>query len=263
MAIAYGHLVILMDLRRQNVIGPGLTKRVLDIGEQNWFGDVAPREIATLIDMFSGESAGAHHEELKALLAEPANTQRLFDIAAFFYRVIFGLEHYCAIDLGGTERALKLDLNLPVELDEQFDLVLNIGTGEHVFNQFQFFKTVHERTRPGGLMYHTMPHQGAYDHGFFNYQPTFIFDLAQANGYDLMLLVCVDSTLPPGQQHLQIRGREDYIRLAVEGRISKQVGLHAVLRKPPEERPFTAPFQGYYANVLPPELARAWSALDR
>ena len=263
MAIAYGHLVILIDLRRQNVIGPGQSARVLDIGEQNWFGDVAPSEIGKVIDMFSGEAAASDHDELAALLARPAVPQRSFDIAAFFYRIIFGCTSYQAIDLGGTARALKLDLNEPVDLDEQFDFVTNLGTGEHVFNQHQFYKTVHERTRPGGLMYHALPHQGAYDHGFYNYHPTFIFDLAQANGYELMLLICLDSLRPQGQQHIQIHRREDYVRMASAGEISAQVGLHAVLKKPTTERPFRVPFQGYYANTLPPELATAWQALDR
>lgn len=263
MAIAYGHLIILMDLRRQNVIGPGLTERVLDLGEQNWFGDVAPSEIARIIDMFGGAASDALRDELSALLGRPTYATKSFDLAALFYRVIFGCQHYRAIDLGGTDRALKLDLNEPVSLDEQFDLVTNIGTGEHIFNQYQFYRTAHERTRSGGLMYHALPHQGAYDHGFYNYQPTFVFDLAEANRYELLLFVYVDSTRPPGQQHVQIRQRADYIRLASNGQVSAQGGLHAVFRKANVEDVFRVPCQGYYANTLPPELAAAWRSMDR
>ena len=256
-------MVILIDLRRHNVVGPGLTGRILDLGEQNWFGDVAPTEIHQLIDMFAPNAAADLKGELDAMLARPNETQLTFDVARFFYRVLLGCEYYRAIDLSGTEVAIKADLNKPVPLDEQFDLVTNLGTSEHVFNQHQFFETVHDRTRPGGIIYHSLPHQGAYDHGFFNYQPTFFFDLAGANGYELLLLVYTDGTRPPGQQHMQIKDRADYVRLATEGRISSQGGLHAILRKGSDERPFRAPFQAYYANTLPPSLASAWNALPK
>ena len=263
MALAYGHLVILVDLRRQNVIGPGITERVLDLGEQNWFGDVPPEEIGGLIDGFAApEAKGRLREELSTLLASPAAAQRSFDIAALFYRVIFGCEHYRAIDLHGTARATRADLNVPLDLDEQFDLVTNLGTGEHVFNQYQFYRTTHERTRAGGLMYHALPHQGAYDHGFFNYQPTFIFDLAAANGYELLLLVYTDSTRPPNDCHRQIKDRADYVRMATSGQISPQGGLHAILRKQTDAE-FRVPFQAYYANALPPDLAQAWAELPK
>ena len=263
MALAYGHLVILLDLRRQNVVGPGLTERVLDMGEQNWFGDIPPAEIGQVIDMFGDEKTEDFRSELARLLDRPDEPLRSFALADLFYRVLFGCEYYRAIDLHGTERSTKADLNLPLDLDEQFDLVTNLGTGEHVFNQYQFFRTVHERTRPGGLMYHSMPHQGAYDHGFFNYQPTFIFDLAAANRYELLLLVYVDRTLPYGQRHRQIQSRADYIQLVSTGRVSAKGGLHSVFRKPPDEDEFRVPFQAYYANTLPPELAAAWAEHSR
>ena len=55
-----------------------------------------------------------------------------------------------------------------------------------IFNQFNVFKTIHDLTKPGGFIFHQLPGQGYYDHGFYNYQPTFFFDLAEANDYSMI-----------------------------------------------------------------------------
>jgi hypothetical protein len=82
-----------------------------------------------------------------------------------------------------------------VDLDRQFHVVINSGTAEHVFNACQFFKTVHERTFPGGLMIHAFPFVGWLDHGFYNFNPTLIADLAAANQYAFLIWVYSESAV--------------------------------------------------------------------
>lgn len=261
MAITYSHVLVFLELRKAGALGSGATRSMLELGEQNWYGDLDPREIHSVIDLCRGaEPARKLHEELDALVA--AERPDLFAIARLFYRAVIEHERYRAVDLHGTALAERHDLNAPLPFDEQFDVVTNIGTGEHVFNQYQVFRTIHARTRPGGVMYHSLPNQGCYDHGFYNYHPTFVHDLAQANGYQVLALVLADVSRQPPALHA-IHERGQYVKLAVAGGLSNYSGLIAALRKAPEESPFRVPQQGYYDNKLPPELAAAWRQLPR
>ena len=110
----------------------------------------------------------------------------LFDIAKLFYKVYFNSEKISSIDFNGTNSAMQLDLNLPHDLGEQFDSIFNLGTAEHVFNVYQSFKSMHEWLKVGGRIYHCLPMHGEIDHGFYNFHPTFYWDLAYANKYKII-----------------------------------------------------------------------------
>jgi hypothetical protein len=53
---------------------------------------------------------------------------------------------------------------------DAFDLVINAGTTEHVSNQENAFRVIHDLTKRGGMMNHEVPAGGMIDHGFFSYQ---------------------------------------------------------------------------------------------
>jgi len=93
---------------------------------------------------------------------------------------------YAAIDIDGSLGAIPLDLNfadVPPSLLGKHHLVTNFGTTEHVANQANAFKIVHDLTAPGGVMMHTLPAQGGFNHGLVNYNPKFFWALARANDY--------------------------------------------------------------------------------
>ena len=103
-----------------------------------------------------------------------------------------GFTRYVAIDVNTERDAIAMDLNLDLGAHygflEQFDLVTNNGTGEHVFNQYQVFKNAHDLCRPGGFMIHVLPFYRWVDHGFFNYNPNLFPCLAYQNRYELQQL---------------------------------------------------------------------------
>ncbi len=106
-------------------------------------------------------------------------------MAAELYRRL-GYASYAAIDANGAHGARALDLNRDLAaqgLAATFDLVTNLGTIEHCFDQAAAFRNMHRLCRPGGLMIHCLPAQGLVNHGFYNYHPRFVADLAAANGY--------------------------------------------------------------------------------
>jgi hypothetical protein len=93
---------------------------------------------------------------------------------------------YAAIDIDGSPGSIPLDLNydsVPAEAAAKYDIVTNFGTTEHVANQLNAFKLIHELARPGGIMVHALPAQGMLNHGLFNYNLKFFWMLSRSNGY--------------------------------------------------------------------------------
>lgn len=96
---------------------------------------------------------------------------------------------YAAIDVDGSPDAIPLDLNFdeaPDHLKGRFHYVSNMGTTEHVVNQMQAFKIIHDLTAVDGIMMHVVPTQGMVNHGFFLYHPNFFFTMSRINGYKVV-----------------------------------------------------------------------------
>ena len=118
----------------------------------------------------------------KAPKSNPLTTQE-------FYEAL-GISDYACIDVNGENDALVYDLNTDIMqnygIEKTYDLVTNFGTTEHIFNQYQCFKNMHDLLKVGGLAIHILPFEGYLNHGYFNYQPAFFIDLGLANSYELV-----------------------------------------------------------------------------
>jgi SAM-dependent methyltransferase len=149
-----------------------------------------------------------------ALLAEtvPDGIARIYTDAKRIYRALFDFRSYNAIDLlPPNDYRLQQDLNLPFDLGKRFDVCINNGTTEHVFNQANCYKAIHDHTAPGGVMIHWTPCLGWVDHGLFNVQPGFFHDLATANGYETARRPGErehDGAADPRPDHLRDRRRQ-------------------------------------------------------
>jgi len=115
-----------------------------------------------------------------------------------------GYEYAC-VDIDGTPQALELDLNydeVPKANRGRYDLVTNFGTTEHVINQLNAFKIIHDLTAQGGVMIHELPTQGLIDHGLVAYNPKFFRSIAQYNEYETLFFdfrwTEIRSAMPPG-----------------------------------------------------------------
>lgn len=167
---------------------------------------------------------------------------RVDDVAspADLYRRI-GASRYDCIDLDGYHGAHVFDLNVDVEktydFGDQFDLVTNHGTTEHLFNQTVAFCNVHKFTAVGGVMLHALPFQGYQNHGMFNYNPSLFLDLALANGYEVFgLFLSIDDKLYAYDQEFLARNNvttaQDTLLLA------------ALIKK--SDDAFAVPYDGRY-----------------
>jgi hypothetical protein len=118
---------------------------------------------------------------------------------------------YATIDYDGHRDSIPLDLNtdrVPEKLRQQFDLVVNTGTTEHIANQAQAFRIIHDLTRIGGVMFHEVP-AGSWNHGLINYTPKFFLLLHKQNDYE--------------QVYMRERTDDDmFIRVALRKRLNRE-----------------------------------------
>ncbi len=156
----------------------------------------------------------------------------------------FGLADYCCVDAGGSATTNKIiaDLNKPLQNQwkdfRTFDVVTNIGTSEHCFDQVSVFRNIHDLTAVGGLMIHQLCTQGLVNHGYYNYHPRFIYEMAQANAYEIVKMwFTVDFT-------------SDLIEYSLDDfylHDDRDVMIYVVLKKK-HDRSFRLPFDSLFDN---------------
>jgi len=135
-----------------------------------------------------------------------------------------GCGRYVSID-GNGRGTMTADLNRPLKfVAERFDLVTDFGTGEHIFDQAQVWRTMHDLTKPGGFIAFDRPAQGYQKHCFYLTNECLLRDLAAANDYEVLWLE--RQPMPRGEL------------------------LRGVYQRPPTDDAFVVPQQGRYRASL-------------
>lgn len=166
-----------------------------------------------------------------------------------------GLEYDC-VDVDGRVGSIVLDLNfdpVPQAHKGKYGLVTNHGTSEHILNQYNVFKAMHDFAHPGGLFVHAVPFTVHLEHGFFNYQPNFFEALARYNSYETLgLWVGPDwqlaSFIPWDPMLL------DFLTLS-----AKTTHLLVVVQRKMYDREFNVPLQEVYEEMVPDEARSRYS----
>ncbi len=150
---------------------------ILDIGAQEFFCASDPAAINRFLKHFG--AAPYSTKELDGLANNGTYVRETFRRA--------GLD-YSATDIISAPGVIRLDLEcarLPWRYRRRFKFINNSGTTEHVANQLNAFKIIHEATAVGGVMYHNVP-LADYQHGLLSYSPKFFWSLATANNYEIV-----------------------------------------------------------------------------
>lgn len=151
------------------------------------------------------------------------------------YMQSIGFGAYTCIDVNQRYGALQMDLNYLLadkyQFGDEFDLVTNNGTGEHIFDQGSVFRNVHALTRAGGVMVHVMPFHNYVNHGFYNFQPVLFHDLARANDYEILRLSLANRNGPEiafvdGDMGRTTRAVKTFPQNAILDRTIAWPGLH-------------------------------------
>ena len=176
-------------LDQQGMIRPGA--KLLDIGSSNLY-DAPADEVYALLRKHTPGTPAAEHRALADRLA--AGSGKGADGVALnqsWVGELFeacGME-YVAFDIAPMYKTELLDFNhqsLPEQHRGRYDVILNFGTTEHVLNQFNSFRSIHEAAKPGTLTWHQLPSAGHVDHCYYSYHPRFFFDLAGYNRYEVV-----------------------------------------------------------------------------
>ncbi len=100
--------------------------------------------------------------------------------------MLLGADSVRVLDLSGYEGAdIIWDLNSPVpdDLYNQFDLVFDAGTLEHVFDLPTALSSLVKMVSLGGTLILFNPSSGMVDHGFYSISPTLYYDYFRTNGF--------------------------------------------------------------------------------
>jgi hypothetical protein len=151
---------------------------VLELGPQDFFfGSELLLEIAR-----RRTSEEAAHEIVDCIFGvQPPFAKR----QAAFYST-FGLSEYASTDPYDNRADFRLDLNVADRAPKQVDVVVDLGTTEHVFNAANVFVFTHNSLKVGGISIKVLPTYGDNTHGFYNIHPTVYFDIARVNFYDIV-----------------------------------------------------------------------------
>jgi hypothetical protein len=161
-----------------------------------------------LLSEFIARIAAKNPDALKAPAISPDELAKLSQ-GGFLSKILKACGYrYAALDIFDAEDTILFDLNRqepPPEMRDRYDLVTNFGTTEHIVNQYLAFKTVHEITKPGGIMFHELPLSGFHTHGYFSYNPLFFNELAEANQYEVVMQAY-------SKNHIDFVPAPDYMR---------------------------------------------------
>ena len=166
------------------------TKALLDVGSSNLY-QATPQGILEFLKAF-----GVSQDEASTAFAKKLAHGSAYDSVSGGKNEAFVGElfekagiRYEAIDIADGYRTTIVDLNhqgAPLGFRNAFDVVLNFGTTEHLLNQFNAFRVIHDCARVGGYMVHSLPCVGYTNHGYLAYTPRCFFDLAGYNGYEVV-----------------------------------------------------------------------------
>lgn len=182
MGVSAKVLTRILDLSDRGLLPPGA--EIMELGAQQLYCQGSEAFLAEFVRRVSARNSGFKPVITKSdieRLAKGGLTSGLLKACGF---------RYSAIDIFDAEGTILFDLNREEpspEMRNRYDLVTNFGTTEHIINQYLAFKTVHEMTKPGGLIYHELPLGGFHMHGYFSYNPLLFMQVAEANQYEIVM----------------------------------------------------------------------------
>lgn len=129
---------------------------------------------------------GVHKNVVRHLM--PERYKYAHDFKHYFQ--LNGFEEVDTLDLFDAEADLRFDLNSPAPESHvcKYDVVMDIGTMEHVFDIKQVLDTSFSMVKVGGYyVLHTVAN-GLMTHGYYAIHPEVIRDALLANGFEVTYL---------------------------------------------------------------------------
>jgi SAM-dependent methyltransferase len=188
MGIPEDQVVFMLQARNQGVT----FTRTLTIGRQHV--NVSPKRLRQLLREFGAWPPPQGSEKFLEQVG-PLTTGPRFDGLA----AAMGAQSVDACDLSAYEGATFLhDMNLPVSPEKcgQYDVVIDGGSLEHVFNFPVAIQNCMGLVKTGGTLFLFTPTNNYGGHGFYQFSPELFYRvLCPANGFDIVrMMVCEGAT---------------------------------------------------------------------
>jgi hypothetical protein len=149
--------------------------------------------------------------------------------------------------------------NIAQTISQRYDLVLETGTLEHIFDVPKVLRHMYELTKVGGFIIHMVPSNNYVDHGFYQFSPTLFFDYYRANKFEILSMEFLRQEIDQeAQAHAMFRLRSYSSENYIPGMLDKKCfgGLDAALysvnvcvRKSEQSLSGQAPNQSRYERI--------------
>ena len=176
MGIAKGAYSLLCELKKDH---PLLGCSVLQLGRQHAL--ISANQMHKISKKFNINIEGLTKASFRN------DSKNLVDDIALFQSL--GFDRVESIDYSDFENPTHVhDFNLPVPvgLHNQYDVVYDGGTLEHIFNFPQSLKNMFDLLKVGGFVIHASPSSNHVDHGFYMFSPTLFYDYYVSNGFEVV-----------------------------------------------------------------------------
>lgn len=169
----------------------GLSGSVLTLGNQDVWAteeDVKQYLIEENYPLTNTYSVRNHTSHFFNEMSEYDNRFNAFIHARTLFEML-GFVEYADLDMFSQDQPYMLhDLNhtLPSELHNKFNLILDMGTTEHIFNVPNLLASVKNALQIGGCVVHSLPLPCLYwaQHGYYCFNPDLFIDYYSANGFE-------------------------------------------------------------------------------
>lgn len=188
MGVSLSQLGVILSLKEQII-----NKNVLSLGVQ------FPPSKNQLTNFQKNFPELLSNSELNLLLQAS-----LEDFQKVLFKNVIGAKDIHSIDISSAEGAnyiwnMNEDMSINnenrnlVKLSSSFDFIFEGGTMEHVSDIASYLKNVFFLLKSKGLYCVNIPSNGYFEHGFFQFSPTFFADLTIGNFPNITLdYLCVD-----------------------------------------------------------------------
>jgi SAM-dependent methyltransferase len=204
---------IAREHRRKPFTGP-----ILTLGRQDLLPTMDAIRALLIYEGITPASARAGTDVASGIGARDKTEPR--DVAFF---KLLGVIEVLVLDYSPYEGAeIVHDLNRPApeELHDHFDLIVDGGTMEHVFDVRQALTNIAHMLKIGGRVIHISPANNWVNHGFYQFSPTLFYDYYGGNGF-------VDLRGYIAEHDLYLVGSRpwEFFEIGGEGRLASRQGL--------------------------------------
>lgn len=232
----YNHLFDKIDSKK--------IKNVCEIGRQNLsFNSIVDDKMKALFKKFNKIPSN------KLLSLAPKDNWGLR--AKILYEELGLIYHSFDIDQDEEHEDTSTNTIIDLNFDKidtshylKYDFVTNFGTSEHIFNQLNFFKTMHDITSVNGYMLSEVPCMFGIDHGMYKYEPKFFTDLARSNAYEIIDMYMIPD--PPNDKIIKWNHK-------IELKEASDMCIFVIMKKTNDNK-FCIPLCGNYELKIKKEI---------